>query len=507
MHPSWKKLAQWVTTFEQDSTHLLWNRLTGRSIQLSGETLQSPIGAGIKARLQREWMWSEGPHMDWEQLIPCRSKLILYLPNECVLWVPVPHHHTAGGYGYRAIQLSPTGAAIWEAINDSRSIQQVAKTCEATLLQVQTFCSELCSPEHQVLQLRASPPRPNDPSLHRLVGLPRPNHERTEDVYGTHGETDLLHYHLHQITDGRTHFDDRETTVAHAFGVPHAALGGLSFGAKVQARLDTFRSHQPKDIIVEVGCGTGEMAYGWLKHSTTADTSTYIRVDLSPELLSTQAKRAPQTLGIHGNAMALPLQDNSVNVLLSNEVIADLPSVPVAPDTPTEASENVFKDLERYHLPIPQESTIYNQGSWRFLEEIARVLAPGGLAFVSEFGSPDQVPEEAVQLDHPEVSIQFGVLKHVATQLNLSAELIRMDEFLEMDMTALHPTRNSWMALRALAKSQQRHLSARSWTPEEVRAQHLFPFDIQGIQWCPLFYEGPGPLITRFWVLILRKSA
>ena len=507
MHPSWKKLAQWVRTLERDGDVLLWNRLTGRSIQLAKDTVQRPIVAGIQARLQREWMWSDGPHLEWEQLIPCRSKLVLYLPDDCVLWVPVPHHHTAGGYGYRAIQLSPTGAAIWEAINDSRTLQHVAQLCGATLLQAQTFCSELCAPEHQVLQLRPTPPRPNDPSLHRLIGLPRPENQRTDDVYGTHGETDLLQYHLHQITDGRTHFDNRETTVAHTFGLPHTALGGQPFGARLRDRIDAFRAHQEGDTVVEVGCGTGEMAHSWMQKIGSTPSTSYIRIDLSPELLRTQAQRAPHTHSIHGDATALPLKNASVDVLLSNEVIADLPSVPVCPVHPSEAAESVLHNLKQYGLPVPTVPTLYNQGSWRFLEEISRVLAPGGIAYVSEFGSPDQAPEEAVQLDHPEISIQFGVLKHVAAHLHLSAELIRMDEFLDMDMTQLQPTRTSWMALRALAKSQQRHLSARAWTPAEVRAHRLFPFPIQGIQWCPLSYEGPGPLITRFWVLLLRKSS
>ena len=366
MHPSWNDLARWVDVIQQDTDHVFWNRLTGRSIRFHQETVAHPLSDPIKLRLQREWMWSEGPHLEWEHLIPCRSKLVLYLPTDCVLWVPVPYHHTPGGHGYRAVQLSGTGAAIWEAINDSRSIQQVAQHCKATLLQVQTFCSELCAPEHQVLQLRPKPPRPNDPSLHRLVGLPRPEHDRSTDVYGTHGETDLLHYHLHQITDGQTHFDNRETTVAHAFGVPHAAIGGLTFGARLYERLHGFRSHQPEDTIVEVGCGTGEMALGWMQQNSHSATSTYIRVDLSPELLKTQAHRVPTTCGVHGNAMALPLRANSVDVLLSNEVIADLPAVPVVPHALNDASRSVLLDLKHYDIPEPQEPMIFNQGTWRF---------------------------------------------------------------------------------------------------------------------------------------------
>ena len=226
------------------------------------------------------------------------------------------------------------------------------------------------------------------------MGLPRPEHDRSTDVYGTHGETDLLHYHLHQITDGQTHFDNRETTVAHAFGVPHAAIGGLTFGARLYERLHGFRSHQPEDTIVEVGCGTGEMALGWMQQNSHSATSTYIRVDLSPELLKTQAHRVPTTCGVHGNAMALPLRANSVDVLLSNEVIADLPAVPVVPHALNDASRSVLLDLKHYDIPEPQEPMIFNQGTWRFLEEIARVLALGVLPMCPNLGVRNMLPKK-----------------------------------------------------------------------------------------------------------------
>ena len=61
MHPSWNDLARWVDVIQQDTDHVFWNRLTGRSIRFHQETVAHPLSDPIKLRLQREWMWSKDP--------------------------------------------------------------------------------------------------------------------------------------------------------------------------------------------------------------------------------------------------------------------------------------------------------------------------------------------------------------------------------------------------------------------------------------------------------------
>ena len=83
----------------------------------------------------------------------------------------------------------------------------------------------------------------------------------------------------------------------------------------------------PSDgLIVEVGCGTGELARDWL--SLDENGARYLRIDRAPALLSLQARNAPSSSGLLGDAVALPIADESVTLLLSNEVLADLPAVP-----------------------------------------------------------------------------------------------------------------------------------------------------------------------------------
>jgi hypothetical protein len=148
---------------------------------------------------------------------------------------------------------------------------------------------------------------------------------------------------------------------------------------------------------------------------------------------------------------------------------------------------------------------LYNTGAWRFVEEVARVLRPGGLAYLSEFGSLTEAPQEARQLDHPEVSIHFGQLKQVALHFGLTSQCIPLAELLQIDLAQRQPARHSWMALRALAVHHQRHLPARAYGPSDLSEQRLFPFQIDGVRWVSLDSEGPGPLISRFWVLLLHK--
>ncbi|MFN7146262.1 MAG: hypothetical protein ACK4YP_20990, partial [Myxococcota bacterium] len=145
---------------------------------------------------------------------------------------------------------------------------------------------------------------------------------------------------------------------------------------------------------------------------------------------------------------------------------------------------------------------LYNLGAWLFLEEIARVLAPGGVAWLSEFGGVDELPLETTQLDHPEVSIHFGHLVAVARGLGLGTRLEPLGECLRFEMGAEQLARHSYEGLRARMRSEGRHLAARAYTPDTLR----LPWAVEGLQWVPLSDTGPGPLVTRFMALTVERE-
>lgn len=474
LHPS-------VECVDDGDTVELYGPRVGRAATLASATLAlAPWPAPVAARLARLGLLADD---DRSVRVVVRHRATLLLPDVPALWAPVPTRHGAGGHAYREVPLDAVGLALWRGINDRRTVQQLADhvglPVDACLARLTPWMDRSV----QAVQLRDRPPGARDPGLERLVGPARDRHARTADQHGAAGETTLAAYHLEAIDDGATHFDDRETTVAHALARPHPGLRGVPYGTALRRRL----GHDGP--VVEVGCGTGELAAAWQADGEVP----YLRLDLSPTLLATQARAAPSTAGALADATRLPLRDGSVPFLLSNEVLADLGSVPL----PTEHPE-VRAWCARFGLAPTGWA---NLGAWQMVAEVARVLAPGGRAVLTEFGTLGGAAEEAEQLDHPEVSIDFALLAHLATALGLQAELVRLDTLLGLDLHARQLSRTSWRALRARARSLSHALSARAWTADTVP----LPFAVEGLVDTTLADEGPGPLVTRFYALMLSR--
>lgn len=493
-------LADHVEVVSLGERRIVWNRLTGRHVAIDATDLarlDAADAGGLRDRFRRLHLVS-APELSG--LIPCRSRLALIRPDQPALWFPSPMVRTAGGHGWVCRMLEPEELAIWYAIDDRHPVDAVARRISVPLTRVLAFLAELTAIDVQAVQLRDEPPSPRDPSLWRVATVARPASERSGDQRGADGETTLGAYHL-EIDDPATHFDDRETTVAHAHGLPHPALGGRRFGEALFDALSRDSWYVEPALTLEVGCGDGEFAAAFVSR---AGEMRYVRADLSPELSALQAERAPSTSGVLADAVALPFRDGSIGHVLSNEVIADLSSVPVDPEaTGGPAVADVRARLRRYGIAEPVGPRMYNLGAWRFVEEIARVLAPGGRAYVSEFGEVDAAPEEAVQLDHPEVGIHFGELAAVARGCGLEARLVRLDDLLGVIPTERQLWREHHHGLRAMARAAGVHLAARAWTEDQLRS--ALPWPVEGLAWVPLTEPGAGPLITRFWALLLRK--
>ncbi len=491
---------------------VLWHARTGRHLVLTASTLEDleawtpgllppPHLAALAKRLDElRFLRESVPHAT-DALIPCRSRLVLAFPEVPALWLPDPGLRTPGGHAYREVGISAAQLAFWRACNGSRTVSQAAAHAGLTEREALEFLGVLTAPNAQTLQLRERPITRRDPSLERLVGPSRGAAPRPADQYGPSGETTLGSYHHADITDGSTHFDDRETTVAHAFALPHPGLGGQRYGERLFDVLDA-RGYLRRDAtIVEIGPGDGELGEAFLARA--GGPLDYVRLDASPELLRTQRGRMPGTREVLGNATVLPFADRSVGLVISNEVIADLAAVPYDPRIePRGAALEVAARLRRYRLAPHPGPALYNLGAWLLVEELARVLAPGGVAWLSEFGGIDQLPEETSQLDHPEVSIHFGQLEVIGRALGLAVRLEPLADAIGFDLSARQLARHSHEALRARMRAEGRHLPARAYTPDTLR----LPWPVEGLQWVPLSDPGPGPLVTRFMALTLQRE-
>jgi SAM-dependent methyltransferase len=451
---------------------VLWHRVTGRHVRIGAADAADLAHAspGLRERLARTGLLADP---DPAALIACRSRLPLVRPDVAALWYPVPSQPTPGGHRWTSRPLSVDELAIWRAITDARTVRAVAAAAGVAVDTAVAFVRVLTDPDVQAVQLRDAVPHPRDPTLRRLVGPEPALVPRDTTAITAAGATSLTAYHL-AIADGPTHFDDVETTVAHALGLPHPGLAGRRFGEALHDALAARRTRPFAGTVVEVGCGDGALAEAF---SSRLDGVRYVRVDLSPDLLRTQAARAPGTIGVGGDAVALPFRDGSVDYVLSNEVIADLESA---------------RDDGRWT----------NVGAWRFIAEIARVLRPGGAGYVSEFAA-DGAPEEAVKLDHPEVSIDFAALAAVARRCGLVADVFPLPELLGMDLRARQLARVHHEGLRAMVRSTGGHLPARAWTPDTLA--DALPWPIEGLMWVPQTEPGAGPLVTRFVALLVHK--
>ncbi len=482
-----------VTRWRQsDGRTVLWSNVTGRHIALGDEALarlEGPEGGALRRRLDTLDLLADPDPL---QRIPCRHASTLLLPDRPALWLPVPGSHGAGGHAWQALPLSADEHRLWRAMNSRYTLGQLVERTGVHRSDAVALCRRLTRPEHQALQLHVTPPTAwGRAALSRLVSPPREANARPADRYGSEGQTTLTSWHL-AIANGERHFDDVETTVAHALGRPHAALSGVRFGERLRAALRA-RGWTDSGWTVEIGCGSGEVAAAW------ADDD-YLRIDLSPALLATQATTAPGTHALCADGVRLPLRDGSIDRVINNEVIADLEAVPVGPDSSGDRARTVRAALERFGITPWPHRAWYNLGAWQLIEEIARVLRPGGTAYVSEFGD-DAPPEEATQLDHPEVSIHFGHLARVAVGCGLEVTRIGMAELLGADLHARQLERRCYQGLRALAAAEGWSLEARAYEPHTL----TLPRPVEGLRWVPTSDEGPGPLITRFEALLLRK--
>jgi ubiquinone/menaquinone biosynthesis C-methylase UbiE len=355
------------------------------------------------------------------------------------------------------------------------------------------------------------------PLLRQAQVSPPPLEEGTRD------------YHKVEIEDAQQQFEVKETTVSHALRVPHPALGGRTYGAALaQGLIDREvlpAAPEERFRLVEVGGGTGIFAKAFvdgiaLRAPRLFNRLRYTILDLSPALRASQRERTQvhsdkiRLLG--GDAERLPFADASVDCVVSNEVIADLPVAPVRRvDLSGESGEDGGPGAEavrRYGLRYDHAPGLFfvNLGAFRFLEEIARVLKPGGTAYVSEYGTTTGFPQQSTHLDHAEFSIQFRHLERVASQLGLEASLEQLAPVIGLEETVrvLETTQSFFVTLRAFLASKGVELEKIAYTQEmftELLGDRVRLRDLTGVRFTDCGKRLLGLKPPEFKALLIRK--
>ena len=254
-------------------------------------------------------------------------------------------------------------------------------------------------------------------------------------------------------------FVRRETTLSHLFRVPHPALGGRSYGGALGAALlgrGLLGRAAPR--IAEVAAGTGAMASGLLamlarEAPAIAAGLAYTIVEVAPALAAAQRETLAATPGhlkdrirwISGATDRLPFCARTVDLLIANEALADLETA-----------------------PNPESGELENIGAVRFIEEIARILAPGGSAVLTEHGELDEPVRPAGPLDAAEHTIRYDRLVACAEALGLEATLEPVGDFLQFDRSTplLFADEIHMAELGALARAAGRELPMLAYTRE-----------------------------------------
>ena len=246
------------------------------------------------------------------------------------------------------------------------------------------------------------------------------------------------HHRLDRLA-ARRRFDEVECTVSHLLRLPHPALQGRRFGEALLQGIGARGIGPGRSGVVEIGGGTGHIAEtAWRGEAGPFTRARWTSLDLSPALLATQRRRLwepsqprgphQRWAGLRADALDLPFRTGSLDgLVLANEVIAD--------------------------LPVAGQR---NTGAIQLVGEVARVLAPGGAAVLTEFGGdfepgPVRLLASGGDGEHIEWSIDFRELRAVAREARLAVEEVPLHELLGADLSVRCASYTDLWRLRRVA--------------------------------------------------------
>jgi len=452
----------------------------------------------------------------------------------------------------RLVSFDAWQTALWDTIDGELTTEALHDLlrarfpAETTRRRVEEAIAEWASSPMQLVRVSPKPlsawSNPRDRPQWLFGTMPYARVGRSTDVAppaDAHtSRVDTGPYHEQTVSDASAQFDDVETTLSHLFREPHEALGGCNWGERMACALverELLRDapeHAGAIDVLEVGGGTGILTRAILDTLARDQAPLHARlawriVDRSPVLNAAQRARLTENAAHAGHAVAeigdiesMALRPASVDLVFSNEVLADLHAVRVRraaldPAKPAiDADEAKAVSLIRaLHLDVgDEEEFLLNVGALELVPRVARALRKGGAALLTEFGTIEGMPRESTHLDHPEVSIQFTHLCRAATAAGLEATILPVADLVGLDPSVriLATTRTHFRNLRALAASRGVVLDKLAWTPEmwaERCGDALPRTAVRRLEWQPAGLRVMGLRPDDFLALVLRKPA
>jgi SAM-dependent methyltransferase len=285
----------------------------------------------------------------------------------------------------------------------------------------------------------------------------------------------------------RRRFDDVECTISHLLRFPHPALHGLRYGEALLRGIAARGIGPERDGVLEIGGGAGHVAEAaWRGDAGPFSRAPWTALDLSPALIGAESARLrahSRFRAVRADALALPLRSGSfLGLALANEVIADLPV-----------------------------SDGRNEGAVQLVRELARVLAPGSAAVLTEFGG--DFPPAPIELvaglgagRHVEWSIDFRAVREAAGRAGFLVAEEPLHQLLGADLAVRCASYTDLWRLRRLVR-----IPVFAAPADDIRRRHPWLSRFLALELPPLGSPrwpdalASGGFAQLFRALLLRK--
>ncbi|MBM3247910.1 MAG: radical SAM protein [Candidatus Omnitrophica bacterium] len=342
---------------------------------------------------------------------------------------------------------------------------------------------------------------------------------------------DLSNFHQNAVETIDGHFETKEVTASHLLRENNPALGGLNYGAKLFEKVESLKTIEKNARILDVGSGLGFTSRSFLqslkeKNPDVAASISYILCDLTFKFLKNQKNLTSgyPTRFIQANAEGPPFNNNSFDIILANENIADFTSVKLNKKDVLDflvgkiKQEHVEDASTRKALEWIKSSSIdvsdalpefiFNLGAFEFMKQINRLLKAGGLAFVCEYGILRGYPTAVYLPNHTEYTIQFSQLIKCIKSLGMEVEVRSLLDFFDFNKEEEVVDECSLNFVYGIMKKNNINLPYLAYTKEmlEEKINGNLLSNFKNLKFLKIREKMACMNMDTFYVLLIRKK-